>query len=326
MRGAALTALRDPFIRLLARGRPDPGLDRQVAGVLELQRLMRLPALDSMAPAKARRFAEAGLSPLDVPSATMAELIDTSIAGPAGPIPLRIYVPFRAGPHWIVYLHGGGGVIGSIRGSEPVTRLLAAQTGCTVASVDYRLGPEDRHPAAIEDACAAWKAVVARIPRSGKAVVAGDSFGGFLSAHVDHHARTTGARRPDLQVLIYPMVDLTRRSPTVEQFADGYLLTKSMIEWFTSNYLHATDDPKAASPAFWENLAGAAPAVVATAGFDPLVGEGDSHADRLRRAGTLVRHHRYPSLIHGFLSLAGGVTAARAAVDELCADIIELVA
>lgn len=327
-RGAALAALSDPFVRLVARGRDDAGLDRQVAAVLELQRLLRLPALDSMTPPAARRFAEEGLSPLDVLPAKMAELVDTTVAGPHGPIPVRIYVPFRASPHWIVYFHGGGGVIGSIRSSEPVTRLFASQTGCTVASVGYRLGPEDRHPAAIDDACAAWDALVARIPRGGKAVVAGDSFGGFLSAHVDRHARSRGRRRPDLQALLYPLVDMTLTSSTIDEFADGYLLTRSMMHWFRDNYLRPGDDFEAPSPAYWEDqdLTGSAPALVATAGFDPLVAEGDHHADRLRRAGTEVRHRRYPSLIHGFLSLAGGVAAARAATDELCADIIEMIA
>lgn len=325
-RGAALAALSDPFVRLLARGRSDAGLDRQVAAVLALQRMLRLPPLDSMEPPAARRFAEEGLSPLDVAPAAMAELVDTTITGPHGAIPVRIYVPFRAGPHWIVYFHGGGGVIGSIRSSEPVTRLFAAQTGCTVASVGYRLGPEDRHPAAIDDACAAWDALVRRIPRGGKAVVGGDSFGGFLAVHVDRHARTTGGRAPDLQALLYPLVDMTLTSSTIDQFADGYLLTRSMMHWFRDNYLRRTDDPRAPSPAYWEDLTGAAPALVATAGFDPLVAEGDHHADRLRRAGTEVRHRRYPSLIHGFLSLAGGVAAARAATDELCADIIEMIA
>ncbi len=326
LRGAARTALREPLVRAIGRGRHDAGLDRQIAGVLELQRLMRLPELDSMDPPRARRFAEGGLSPLDVLPAPMAEVIDTTVAGAAGPIPVRIYVPFRAGPHWLVYLHGGGGVIGSIAGSDPVTRLIAAQTGCTVASVGYRLGPEDRHPGAIEDACAAWDALVQRIPRGGKAMVAGDSFGGFLAAHVERHGRNPDRRRPDLQVLIYPITDLTLTSRSIEQFATGYLLTKAMVHWFIGHYMRPEDDRIAPSPAHWNDLSGSAPAVVMTAGFDPLVDEGDDHADRLRRAGVTVRHHRYPSLIHGFLSLAGGVVAARAAIDELCADIIEMIA
>jgi acetyl esterase len=326
-RGAAQLVLRTPLVHVISRGRQrgvDSDLDRQVAAVLEAQRLLRMPALDSMEPARARAFAEEGLSPLDVATVAMAEVIDTTAAGPAGPIPVRIFVPPDAGPHWIVYLHGGGGVIGSIRSSEPVTRLLAAQTGCVVASVEYRLGPEHRHPAAIDDACAAFAALAPRVAPGGRIAVAGDSFGGFLAAHVDHHARTTGARRPDLQVLIYPIVDMTLTSPSIERHADGYLLTKSMIHWFRNNYLSSTDDRRAISPRYWPELRGAAPALVTTAGYDPLVDEGDHYANLLRAAGTPVRHRRYPSLIHGFLSIAGGVTAARAAIDELCRDIREL--
>jgi len=242
MRAGAMTALTAPFARLLGRG-AHAQLDSQVAAVLALQKLLRLPALESMEPAAARRFARPGSRRSTFLPAPMERVIDAMIAGPRGAIPVRIYVPFRAGPHWIVYLHGGGGVIGSIAASEPVTRLLAAQTGFTVASVGYRLGPEDRHPAAIEDSCAAWDALVTRIPRSGKAVVAGDSFGGFLSAHVDRHAMIRGTRQPDLQVLIYPITDLTLTSPTIDQFADGYLLTKAMMQWFRSNYLRDSDDP-----------------------------------------------------------------------------------
>ncbi|MBA2540121.1 MAG: alpha/beta hydrolase, partial [Deltaproteobacteria bacterium] len=293
----------------------DSELDPQVAAVLELQRLLGLPALDSMEPAKARRFAENGLSPLDVASEPMAEVIDITVPGRGGAIPVRIFVPHGASDHWIVYLHGGGGVIGSIRSSEPITRLIAAQTRCTVASVEYRLGPEHKHPAAIDDAVAAFDALRTRIP--GKAVVAGDSFGGYLSAHVDHAAK----RRPDLQVLIYPMVDQTQASASLDRHAEGYLLTRSMVRWFRGHYLHADDDRRAVSPLFW-SLEGACPAIVLTAGYDPLVDEGDAYAEALRVAGTPVLHRRYPALIHGFLSLGGGVRAARAAVDMLCDDIV----
>lgn len=328
MRVGAHAALSTPVVRMLARGRRscvDAQLDPQVAAVLELNRLMRLPALDSMEPPRARRFAENGLSPLDVAPAPMAQVIDTTVAGATGPIPVRIYVPHDAGPDWIVYLHGGGGVIGSIRSSEPVTRLLAAQTRCTVASVGYRLGPEERHPAAIDDACAAWDALVLRIPRGGKAAVAGDSFGGFLAAHIDRHARI-GARRPDLQILIYPIVDLTLTSASIDRHAEGYLLTRSMVRWFRGHYLHPDQDRREPSPWFWTDLAGSAPALVVTAGYDPLVDEGDAYARRLADAGVSVRHRPHPSLIHGFLSLAGVVRAARAATDQICADIVELLA
>jgi len=273
-----------------------------------------------MEPAAARLFAEDGLSPLDADPAPMAEVVDTTVVGHRGKVPVRIYTPHGAGPSWIVYLHGGGGVIGSIRGSEPVARLLAVQTGCSVASVGYRLGPEHRHPAAIDDACAAWNAIAARAGRSARIVVAGDSFGGFLSAHVERAV----IRHPDLQVLIYPIVDMTLTSPSIDRHAEGYLLTRSMIRWFRGHYLHDDDDRRAISPLFWPDLRGAAPAIVVTAGYDPLVDEGDTYAARLRDAGVTVRHRRNPSLIHGFLSLAGAVRAARAALDEVCADIREL--
>jgi acetyl esterase len=325
-RGAARALLASPLSRVLARGRQrgaDAELDPQLAAVLAAQRLLRLPAIEAMAPVAARAYARTAMSPFDVEPVAMAEVTDTTVAGRGGPIPVRIFVPLDASPHWIVYFHGGGGVIGSIDASEPVTRLLAAQTRCIVASVDYRLGPEHRHPAAIDDACAAWEALVARV-HGGRIAVAGDSFGGYLSAHVDHRAIGSGGRRPDLQVLIYPAVDLTQSSPSVDRLADGYLLTRAMIQWFRGNYLAPSDDRRAVSPMFWPDLRGSARAIVVTAGYDPLVDEGDRYAELLRAAGTEVRHRRYPSLIHGFLSMAGGVAAARAAVDELCGDIREL--
>ena len=290
--------------------------------MLALERLLRLPALDSFEPPRARAYAADGLAPFDVAPAPMAEVIDTAAPGPAGapPVPVRIFVPPGASRHWIVYFHGGGGVIGSIRSSEPVTRLLAARTRCTVASVGYRLGPEDRHPAAVDDALAAYAAMVARVPAGGRVAVAGDSFGGFLAAHVERAA----ARRPDLQVLIYPLVDLTLSSPSIDDNADGYLLTRAIMRWFRSHYLHPHDDHRAVSPRFWTDLRGSAPAIVATAGFDPLVDEGDAWAEALAAAGVAVRHRRYPALVHGFLSLAGGVRAARRATEELFDDVREL--
>ena len=306
-------------MRLLARRRrrdADVGLDLQVAAVLELQRLMRLPPLDSMEPARARTFAEDGLSPLDVLPEPMDKIVDLSV----GAVPVRLYVPAAATPHVIVYFHGGGGVIGSIRSSEPVTRLIAAQTGCTVASVGYRLGPEDRHPCAIDDALAAYHAMVDRLAPGARIAVAGDSFGGYLCAQVDRAAR----RKPDLQVLIYPIVDMTLESPSIERHAEGYLLTKSMMHWFRSHYLNDSDDRRAISPTYWTDLAGASRAIVVTAGYDPLVDEGDAYAAALRAAGVQVRHRRYPALIHGFISLAGAVRAARSAIDEVCGDIREL--
>jgi acetyl esterase len=327
MKTAVRTALkRDRVARFIGRKRatgPDAALDRQVAAVLELERMMRYPALDSMTPQRARRYAEAGLSPLELDPVDMAGVVDTTVDGPAGPIAMRVYTPANASENWLVYFHGGGGVIGSIRDKDPVARYLAAATRCTVASIDYRLGPEAKHPAAIDDAVAAWRGVVARVKPGARVVVAGDSFGGYLSAHVDRRAE----RKPDLAVLIYPMVDLTLSAASIDRFARGYLLTRSMMHWFRGHYLHDDDDQRANSPRYWDDgdlLRRACPTIIATAGFDPLVDEGIEWADRLRAAGVTVRHRHYPSLVHGFLSLAGVVRAARAAVDELCRDVAEL--
>ncbi|MEO8550410.1 MAG: alpha/beta hydrolase [Kofleriaceae bacterium] len=324
MRAAVRGAMKLPrFVQLVGRKRSvgaDAALDPEVAAALEFDRLARLPALESMEVPAARRYAEFGMSPLDLDPAPMADVIDTT----AGGVPIRIFVPPDAGPDWVIYCHGGGGVIGSVRSSEPVTRYLAQQTRCTVASIDYRLGPEHKHPAGIEDACAAWRALVDRVP--GKLAVGGDSHGGFLAAHVDHWARSASVRRPDAQLLVYPIVDLTLTSPSLDRLGTGYLLTRSMIQWFHDHYTDPTTDLEAGSPWFWTDLEGSAPAIVATAGYDPLVDEGDAWAARLREAGTTVRHRRYGSLIHGFLSMAGAVDAARAAADELCRDLVELLA
>lgn len=237
-------------------------------------------------------------------------------------------MPPGASAHWIVYFHGGGGVIGSIAASDAATRMVAARTRCTVAAVEYRLGPEHKHPAAIDDAVAAFDAIAPRVSAGGRVAVAGDSFGGYLAARVDHACRKRpgATRRPDAQGLIYPIVDYTMSSPSLERNRDGYLLTRALIDWFTLHYTNPSDDRRGMSPLLWPDgdLRGASPAVVATAGFDPLVDEGDAYAERLAKLGVTVVHHRYDSLIHGFLSLAGAVRAARAAVDEVCDDLAGL--
>lgn len=317
------------FVRLASRGRSqglDVALDRQVAAALEYQRVARLPPLESMDPVAARAYAEANLEATELDPEPMAEVIDTTLTHDR--IPVRIFVPSDAGKNWLVWYHGGGGVIGSIDGTERVTRYLAEHTKCTVACVGYRLGPEDKHPAAIDDACAAWEALIERMPAGGKAAVGGDSFGGFLSAHVERDARTRRIRRPDLQVLVYPLLDMTLASPSIDRYAEGYLLTKAMMTYFRDHYLNNAQEQETGSPWFWpdEDLEGAAPAIVVTAGFDPLVDEGNEWAGRLAEAGVTVRHHCHDSLVHGFLALAGVVRAARSAIDQTCVEIVELLA
>lgn len=306
-------------MKLASRGRTegkDAELDRQIAAIIEVARLARLPKLEDMTVEDGRSYAADGLSPFESAPVPMAQVIDTQVEK----IPVRLYVPHDAGPDWMVYFHGGGGAIGSIASSDASTRYLAERTRCTVASVEYRVGPEDPHPAAIDDAVTAYQALLARVPAGSKVAVGGDSFGGFLAVWVDHLARERKVRQPDAQLLIYPVVDLTLTSPSIERLAEGYLLTKRLVHWFRDHYL-GPQDQKSASPWFWTDLRGSAPAIVVTAGFDPLVDEGVAWAQRLREAGVPVVHRNYPSLIHGFISMTGAVTAARTAVDEFCADL-----
>jgi acetyl esterase len=321
MRTAVRTALgQDWLVKLASRNRTgdkDAKLDRQIAATLQLGELGRLPKIEDMEPAAGRAFAAKGLVPFEPDPVAMAQVIDTQV----DKIPVRLYVPHDSGPHWLVYFHGGGGVIGSIAAADASTRYIASRTRCTVASVEYRLGPEQPHPAAIDDAFAAWQGLVQRVPTGAKVAVGGDSFGGFLSVHVDRLARDHHVRHPDAQLLIYPVVDFTLTSPSIDRNAEGYLLTKRLMQWFRGYYLNSWDDPKTVSPWFWTDLRGSAPAVVVTAAYDPLVDEGIAWAQRLRDAGVPVRHRGYESLIHGFISLSGAVTAARMAVDEFCADL-----
>jgi acetyl esterase len=318
-------------VRWMAKGRQsgvDAELDPQIAAICEYKRRMKLPDFDEMEVALARVYTEQQLGIAEIPPAPMAHVIDT-FAG-YDRVPARIYVPRGASDNWLVWIHGGGGVIGSLDGAESHARHIAARTKCTVASVDYRLGPEHRHPNGIDDACSAFQALCERVPAGGKVAVGGDSFGGYAAVVVEHHARTSGGRRPDLQLLVYPVVDWTMSFPSTERNAHGYLLTRAMMTWFRGHYLERDDDAerRAVSPWFWDEgeLEGAAPAIVATAGYDPLVDEGDAWADRLRTAGVPVRHRRYAGLVHGFLSFGGVVRSARSAFDEVCADVVELLA
>jgi acetyl esterase len=236
---------------------------------------------------------------------------DVSIPGPAGPIPARHYRPGPSGPApLVVFYHGGGWVLGDLDTHDPLCRLTSRDAGVHVLSIDYRLAPEHPAPAAVDDAYAAFRWAcehaeeLGAIP--GKVAVGGDSAGGNLAAVVSQIARDEGAPQPVLQWLIYPRTDFTAQTRSLTLFADGFLLTKTDIDWFTEQYLGASDtdatDPRI-SPLLAESLSGLPPALIATAGFDPLRDEGDSYAAALTAAGTHVDRRSMRSLTHGFASL-----------------------
>jgi acetyl esterase len=246
---------------------------------------------------------------------------EIAIPGPAGPIAARHYRPATSDPApMVVFYHGGGWVIGDLDTHDPLCRLTCRDAAVHVLSIDYRLAPEHPAPAAVEDAYAAFTwacdhaAELGAIP--GKVAVGGDSAGGNLAAVVSQVARDDdGCPNPVLQWLLYPRTDFTAQTRSLTLFADGFLLTKTDIDWFTERYLGGSNvdptDPRI-SPLLAESLLGLPPALIATAGFDPLRDEGDSYAAALSAAGTHVDLRRMGSLTHGFASLfpLGGDTAA----------------
>jgi acetyl esterase len=238
---------------------------------------------------------------------------DVSIPGPAGPIPARHYHPATSGPApLVVFYHGGGWVIGDLDTHDPVCRLTCRDADVHVLSIDYRLAPEHPAPAAVDDAYAAFKWACEHAEELGaipdKIAVGGDSAGGNLAAIVSQLARDENPQGPQpvLQWLIYPRTDFTAQTRSLTLFADGFLLTKADIDWFTDQYLGGSGvdpaDPRV-SPLFAESLAGLPPALIATAGFDPLRDEGNRYAAALHEAGTHVDLRSMRSLTHGFANL-----------------------
>jgi len=254
--------------------------------------------------------------------APVASVSDRSIPGPGGPLGLRIYRP-AAGPRpALVYFHGGGFVIGSLETHDGTCRALANASGCTIVSVDYRLAPEHRFPAAPEDCYAALRFAAEAGAEIGvdpsRLAVGGDSAGGNLAAVTALLARER--RGPDLafQLLVYPVTDARFDTPSYRENAEGYFLTAKMMRWFWDHYLehtHQAEDPLA-SPLRAKDLAGLPPALVVTAGYDPLRDEGEAYAARLREAGVDTELKRYPGMFHGFFSMYDALDDGRDALER----------
>ncbi len=253
----------------------------------------------------------------------LARVVDRRIDGPAGDIPVRVYSPSatpKAEPA-LVYYHGGGWVIGNPDTHDEVCRALAETAECVVVSVDYRLAPEHRFPAAVDDALAAFRWVRDHADELGidarRIALGGDSAGGNLSAVVAQLTKGD-AIPPCFQMLVYPVVDLRCDSGSYDSFAEGFFLTRDAMHWFRDKYLDneaQREDPRA-SPLLSDDVSGVAPAFIATAGFDPLRDEGRAYAEKLAAAGVVVSHRCYEGAIHGCLSLAGVLAPGRAMLDD----------
>jgi acetyl esterase len=225
----------------------------------------------------------------------------------------------------LVYFHGGGFTIGSLQSHDAVCRHLCMEAECLVLSVDYRLAPEHKYPAAIEDAWAATCWAVNNAKRLGgdpdRIAVGGDSAGGNLAAIVALMAREAGDPQLAFQLLIYPLLDMTCSMPSHDTYANGYRLTRELITWFYESYVNKDDDITQwrASPINAHSLAGLPPAYILSAGFDPLQDENKSYAYQLEAAGVPVVHSHYPDMIHGFYTMPGVLDTARAALAESAA-------
>jgi acetyl esterase len=315
----ALLGAPEPVLRRLAgpprRSADGYELDPQIQLLLRMMRLAGEPELHEGTIRDARQRMLRSGSMLDYAEVRGVTTENRTIPGPASALAARVYRPRGRGKGGLVFFHGGGFVLGSIDSHDGVCRALAERARITVVSVDYRLAPEHPFPAAVEDAIAATRWVLENAESLGLApdaiAVGGDSAGGNLSA-VASLALAREARCPAFQLLVYPAVDFTRSHRSHALFREGLVLSEASIDWFLERYLAGRDlhrDPRV-SPLFVEDLEGLPPALVFTAGFDPLRDEGSAYAARMRDAGVDVEHVCAEGMPHGFFNMGGIVRTA----------------
>jgi acetyl esterase len=290
---------------------------------------------DTMTPQSAREALRAlAASRAAVPPPPVESVSEIQVKGAAGPLAARVYRVSHDKSPTVVFFHGGGWVAGDLETHDRQARLLAIETGAVVISVDYRRPPEVRFPGAFEDAFAATQDVIARIAEFGgdaaRVGVAGDSAGGNLAAATATACRDAGIKLA-AQLLVYPVTDVVgnfadtqenARFPSRAENAEGYFLSRAVMEWFCGHYLgdlaHGTD--WRVSPLRAKNLAGLAPAVVTTAWFDPLRDEGKAYADALAAAGVPTEYHHGAGLIHGYFGLGEASETAKREAQAARAD------
>jgi acetyl esterase len=319
--------------RRLARSRAETVdgqvVDAALAAMLGLEDRVGESELDRRTPGEARASMAWTVKVVDGEHVAGVAATDQVVGG----VRARLYVPdgLPAPSPAIVFFHGGGWVLGDLDTHDRLCRRLAAVGRVRVLAVDYRLAPEHRFPAGVDDALAAFRAAAAGAARLGidpaRLGVAGDSAGGNLSAVVARRTRAD-VRRPAVAGLIYAAVDATLSSPSHATFAERYLLTRRKIDWYLGHYLG--DDPAArrhpdVSPLLADDPGGVGPTLVYTAHFDPLRDEAEAYGARLAAAGVPVSVRRFPTMVHGFTLLGGVSPAAAAATDEIARDLGEAV-
>ncbi len=308
-----------------------PTLHPQIQQVLAAMAKAELKPIEAMTPSEARAQMEATARSRKAEPLPIARAEERLIPGPGGDIRLRLYWPLRSAPGpapvpAIVYYHGGGHVIGSLDTHDLVARNLCAGAKALVASVDYRMGPEHKFPAAVDDAFAALAWVHANAASLGADPgwlgVHGDSAGANLAAVVALLARDAGGPKLQLQSLVYPVGDYTLSGASYGKYAQGYgVLTRDAMVWFRDHYLRSAVDAEdwRASPLKAPSLAGVAPAIIITAECDVLHDDGERYAAALRQAGVAVEYREYAGMIHGFLGMVPVVDDAMVAQRQIWA-------
>jgi acetyl esterase len=298
-------------------------LDPQAQKVVDALAALNLKPFKDSTPAEAResmRSRTAALGPFE----EVAAVTDHRVPVAGGEITVRVYKPAGMGPHPVlVFYHGGGWVIGDLYTHDGICRAMVNAAGCAVASVDYRLAPEFKYPVPVEDSYAGLLWVVANATRLGldpaRIAVGGDSAGGNLAAVMSLLARDRRGPRLLLQILVYPVTNYDFGTASYRENATGFVLTTEDMRWFWRHYLSREEQGREmmASPIQAKSLADLPPALVVTAGCDPLRDEGEAYAARLRDAGVAVTLTQYPGMFHGFLRMTRILDQSRVLLDEI---------
>jgi acetyl esterase len=303
-------------------------LDPDAAAVSKAFQEAGRPPYESVSPVEARELYLKGRLVTNPEPPELKSVQPLAIPSPAGIIPARIYTPLRLRQNGglapaLVFFHGGGWVIGDLDSHDVVCRKLADEGQLVVIAVDYRLAPEHKFPAAIDDAIAATRWIALNARQLGidaaRLSVGGDSAGGNLATVVAIDARDRDGPAIAGQVLIYPATDFAMTHPSHSEPETSILLTHSVIRWFRDHYLNGAADVHdwRASPARARTMAGLPPAYVLTVGADPLRDEGDEYAQRLKEAGVAVTHRTFPGQFHGFFTMGKLLQQANVAAGEI---------
>jgi acetyl esterase len=303
--------------------------DPDVQIILDMIRLAGRPPFEAMTPEAARQAYMASRAVLAAEPQPVADARDLSCPGPYGPIPLRLYRPTgsEVGQELpvLVYYHGGGWLLGGLDSHDAVCRHFANAARCAVVSVDYRMAPEHKFPAAVDDCAAATRWVIEQAKQleidPAHVAVGGDSAGGNLAAVMALMARDGTLPPLVFQLLVYPATDMAMTTVSSQTITQTVPLTSTTMKWFIDHYMRGPADVTdwRASPARASDLSGAAPALVLTCSCDPLCDEGIAYARRLEREGVRVTHLHFSDQIHGFMSMGRIVRTAGVAIEMMAA-------